>query len=187
MIVGDNHLRLEKRIAAALLSGIPYPREAYFLQQMSMQILRHGQNARLSERQGAWLFAILRRHEADTASKPCLAPRRPQQDKPKAKPAKPVLMRDCLDVPDLMQHSVQHIETAEAAEPGNGNEAPMTALTRPELMIDTRTPTEPPAARPELDFGSTLTRIVLKNQLLRQRRERMERSRRPSAHIPNKA
>lgn len=70
MIVGHNHHRLEKRITAALLSGIPYPREAYFLQQMSERLLRRGRDAWLSVRQAQWLHVILNRCEAGTRTSP---------------------------------------------------------------------------------------------------------------------
>ncbi|MCK1453580.1 hypothetical protein IVB36_22570 [Bradyrhizobium sp. 35] len=187
MIVGHNHQALERRISTVLLSGTAYPREAQFLQKLSMQILRHGQNARLSDRQGAWLLAILRRCEADTGSKPPLAPRRRQQTKPKAKSEDSVLMRASIEPLELMRHSDQHFETVEACEHGNDNAAPATSSTPPAMMIEATTPTEGPAAMAQTDFGSILARIVQKNHLLRQRRERIGRSPRPSAHIPNKA
>ncbi len=161
MIVGHNHHRLEKRITAALLSGIPYPREAYFLQQMSERILHRGRNTWLSDRQAERLFAILTRCE----KKPSPTPKRPPppphlpSPQPQLEGPEPFRIEECfVDPQSPSRHSStqpDHVVPSEPASP---------ALHAPE-----------PVATREPDIGSMIRRIIARNENFRKRRERIER------------
>jgi hypothetical protein len=160
MIVGNNHHRLEKRITAALLSGIPYPREAYFLQQMSERILHKGKNTWLSDRQAERLFAILTRCEkrpSPTPKRPPQPPRLPRTQ-PQPEGPEPVRIEECFVGPQtLSQHS----------------------STQPDRIVPP-TPTPPaqapePVATREPDIGSIFRRVIARNENFRKRRERIER------------
>ncbi|WP_370199545.1 hypothetical protein [Bradyrhizobium elkanii] len=161
MIVGHNHRRLEKRIAAALLSGIPYPREAYFLQQMSRRIIHKGNDARLSDRQAAWLLAILNRCEKKTVppKPPASAPSRPKPQ-PKSEGPEPFNIEECfIDPPSSSQHP--------PTQPG--------PIVPPKSTQPTQAP-EPLGTR-EADIGDIFRRVFARNENFRKRRERTDRQR----------
>ncbi|MEH2539173.1 hypothetical protein [Bradyrhizobium sp. AZCC 1699] len=161
MIVGHNHRRLEKRIAAALLSGIPYPREAYFLQQMSRRILHKGNNAFLSDRQAAWLLAILTRCEKKTSppKRPAPAPSLPTPQ-PIAKEPMPFNIEECfIDLQSQPQHPPTQPDPIVPPTSTKPAQAPE--------PVDTR----------EADIGSIFMRVLARNENFRKRRERIERQR----------
>ncbi|MBH5385734.1 hypothetical protein [Bradyrhizobium diversitatis] len=162
MIVGHNHHLLEKRITAALLSGIPHPREAYFLQKMSERILHNGKNTRLSDRQAEWLADILIRCEKKptrTSQRPAPAPRLPNaQLNPKR--AEPIQNESCLvDARTRTQHSSKQPDDIVPMTPSSPVQAP-----------------EPTAPR-EPDVGAILRRVIARNENFRQHRERIARQR----------
>lgn len=160
MIVGHNHHRLEKRITAALLSGIPNPREAYFLQQMSERILHRGKNTSLTDRQAEWLFAILAHCEKKQSPPPKrpLPPPRLPRPQPQPEGPEPFRIEECfVDPQTLSRHS----------------------STQPDLVVPP-TPAPPaPAPEPvstrEPDIGSIIRRVIARNENFRKRRERIER------------
>jgi hypothetical protein len=161
MIVGHNHHRLEKRITAVLLSGIPYPREAYFLQQMSERILHSGKNTWLSDRQAERLFAIFTRCEkkpSPTPKRPPLPPRLPSPQ-PNPEGPEPFHIEECFVDP---QTPSQHSST----QPDR-------------IVLPTPTPPAPhtpePVATREPDIGSIIRRVIARNENFRKRRERIER------------
>jgi hypothetical protein len=160
MIVGHNHRRLEKRVAAALLSGIPYPREAYFLQQMSRRIQHKGNNAFLSDRQAAWLLAILIRCEkkpSPTPKRPLPSPRLPKPQ-PQPKGPEPFRIEECfVDLPAAPQPS--SIQPDHVIPPGP---TPPAQAAEP---IATRDP----------DIGSIFRRVLARSENFRKRQERIGR------------
>lgn len=167
MIVGHNHHRLEKRITAALLSGIPYPREAYFLQQMSERILHGGKNTSLSDRQAERLFVILARCEKKLSPTPRRLPQRPGLSSPQPQPEgpEPFRIKECFVEP---QAPPQHSST------------PPDHAVQPMPMQTSLTPTPPaqapaPVATREPDIGSIIRRVIARNENLYKRRERIER------------
>lgn len=105
MIAGHNHHHLEKRIASALLSGIPKRHEIPFLYKMSERLLRRGRDGWLSDHQAQWLFAILTRCEGTTPTAPM--PRaRPPSGRDKSKTLEQpfvhnrINLSDCLETPE---------------------------------------------------------------------------------------
>jgi hypothetical protein len=159
MIVGHNHHRLEKRITAALLSGIPYPREAYFLQQMSERILHKGKNTSLSDRQAERLFASLARCEKKplpTPKRPLQAPRLPGPPQPEG--PEPFRIEECfVDPQTLSRHSSTQPDHVVPPTPAPPAPAPEPVSTR------------------EPDIGSIIRRVIARNENFRKRRERIER------------
>jgi hypothetical protein len=160
MIVGHNHHRLEKRIAAALLSGSPYPREAYFLQQMSERILHKGKNTRLSDRQAEWLVAILARCEKKPSPMPKRPLRPPHTPRPQRQP----------EGPEPLRVKEFFIDPKSPPQPSS---------TQPDHAVLPPTPSTPPAPEPaaahEPAIGNMIRRIIARNENLRKRRERIER------------
>ncbi|MBR0866304.1 hypothetical protein JQ614_32265 [Bradyrhizobium diazoefficiens] len=162
MIVGHNHHRLESRISAALLSGIPYSREAEFLQKMSRRIHHKGSNASLSNKQAEWLLAILTRCEAKSSPttkehRPTL---RPRTAEPTVERHDVINITDCLIEPKVLP---QHLPT----QPDRI--VPPTSA-RPAEAPD-------PMGTPEPDIGSIFRRILARNENIRKHRERIERQR----------
>lgn len=160
MIVGHNHNRLEKRITAALLSCIPNPREAYFLQKISERILHRGKNTSLTDRQAEWLFAILAHCEkkpSPTPKRP-LPPPRPQMPQPQPEGPEPFCVEECfVDPPAAPQHSsADHVVPPTPAPPA---------------------PAPEPVSTREPDIGSIIRRVIARNDNFRKRRERIERQR----------
>lgn len=157
MIVGHNHHHLEKRIAAALLSGIPYPREAYFLQQMSRRILHKGNDAFLSDRQAERLLEIFVRCEkvSPTSKRPGSPPCLPNSE-PKAKKPETIDIEECFVEPKLLPQHPTPIVPPISSQP---TQAPEPAGTR------------------EADIGSILSRVLTRNENFRKRRELIERQR----------
>jgi hypothetical protein len=106
MIVGHSHHRLEKRITAALLTGIPNDHEIPFLYEMSERLLRRGRDAWLSDRQAQWLFAILARCEETTPTAPP-SRARPPAARDKSEALEPpfvhnrINLSDCLETPEV--------------------------------------------------------------------------------------
>lgn len=159
MIVGHNHHRLEKRIAMALLNGEPSVREAIFLQQMSRHILHRGKDAWLSDRQAAWLFAILNHSEMKNAplTKPPPSPHQPKSE-PGWKKPEAIDIEDCLV--DPQSTSQQSLNQSNAIVPPISTEpAQATKAGR----------THGP------DMASILKQALAKNENLRKRQERLER------------
>ncbi|WLB09498.1 hypothetical protein QIH87_47490 [Bradyrhizobium elkanii] len=161
MIVGHNHRRLEKRIAAALLSGMPYPREAIFLQQMSRRILRKGNDASLSHRQAAWLFAILNRCEKKTSPPKRPAPAlSPPNAQPKPEGPKPFNIEECfIESQPLPQHPPTQPDPIVPSASTQPAQAPAPVGTR------------------EPDITSIFRRVLARSENFRKRRERIERQR----------
>ncbi|MCK1412469.1 MULTISPECIES: hypothetical protein [unclassified Bradyrhizobium] len=159
MIVGYNHHRLEKRIEAALLKGMPDSREASFLQQMSRHILLRGGDASLSNRQAAWLFAILARNETKNApiTKPAPAPRLP-----KRVPA--ANRRETIDIEDCLVRL---------------QSTPQQSQSQANVVVQPITTQSAPAAEPKRahqpDMARILKQALQKNENFRKRRERLER------------
>lgn len=170
MIVGHNHHRLEKRITAALLSGIPYPREAYFLQQMSERILHRGKRTQLSDRQAERLFVILARCERKPAPTPKRSPQppRPPRIQPQPEGPAPFRIEDCfvVDPPAAPQPSSTQPEHVVQ---------PMLMQTPPAPPAPAQAP-EPVTTR-EPDIGSIIRRVIARNENLRKRQEQVERQR----------
>lgn len=162
MIVGHNHHRLEKRITAAMLSGIPYPREAYFLQQMSERILHKGKNTLLSDRQAERLFAILTRCERKPSPTPKRPPYSPRLRSAQLQPEgpEPFHIEDCFVDPQSHHEFVDTVPDR--------------------IVPPARTP---PAQAPESlatrepDIGSIMRRVIARGENFRKRRERIERQR----------
>lgn len=159
MIVGHTHHRLEKRITAALLSGIPYSREAYFLQQMSERIIHRGKSTCLSDRQAERLFTILARCEKKPSPTPKQPPRPPRLPGPlQPEGAEPFRIEEYfVDPQTLPQASPTQPDQVVPPTPAPLAEAP-----------------EPVATR-EPDIGSIIRRVIAKNENFRKRRERIER------------
>ena len=167
MIAGHNHKRLEKRITAALFSGVIYPREAYFLQQMSERILHKGKNTWLSDRQAERLFVILARCEKKPSPTPKRLPRRPRppNPQPQHEGPEPFRVEECFVDP---QAALQHSSTQSDR------------VVQPMPMQAPPTPTPPaqqsePVATREPDIGSIIRRVIARNENFRKRRERIER------------
>ena len=155
MIVGHNPHRLEKRIEAALLNGITDPREASFLQNMARRIFLGGRDASLSDRQAAWLFKILARHETKVA--PCTKPRRLQADLEAKKPEAIDIM-NCLIDPPSAPHA-----------------APKQSSVTTRLLPPQAVPIAQPRRAREPDMASILQRALAKNENLRKRQARLQR------------
>jgi hypothetical protein len=164
MIVGHNHHRLEKRISAAMLSGIPYPREAYFLQQMSERIIHRGKDTWLSDLQAGRLFAILTRCETKSSPPPKRSPHnsRSRSPQPTSEGPEAFHIEECSVDPQSPRKFVASIpDRIVPPEP-----APARPAQAPESL----------AAR-EPDIGSIMRRVIARGENFRKRRERIERQR----------
>lgn|GEM_PF-5256030 len=167
MIVGHNHHRLEKRIAAALFRGVPNSSEAKFLQEMSERLLRHGQNARLSDRQAKWLFVILNRSEKKEPPKPKPVPRQPSTaDAQTARPGS-FFAHDRLDLKDLLRSP---------QPPPKDSSPPPLAPPIPTPPPRASNPLRSEAvATPRPDAGAAIRRALKRGQQLQIHRERIKR------------
>lgn len=162
MIVGHNHRRLESRVSAALLSGIPYSREAEFLQKMSRRIHHSGSNASLSNKQAAWLLAILTRCETKSSPttnghRPTL---RPRNAEPNVERHEAINITECLNDANARSQS----------PPTQPDPIVPPASTGPAQAPD-------PVGTPQPDIGSIFRLVLAKNDNLRKRHERVERQR----------
>jgi hypothetical protein len=162
MIVGHNHRRLEKRITAAMFSGIPYPREAYFLQQMSERIIHKGENTWLSDLQAKRLFAILTRCEKKPSPKRPSHTPRPRNPQPTSKRPEAFHIEECFVDP---RSPCKFVDTV------------------PDRIVPPApTPAQPAQASESLatrepDIGSIIRRVIAGGENFRKRRERIERQR----------
>jgi hypothetical protein len=174
MIVGHNHHRLEKRISIAILCGTLHPRETEFL--YKNRILHEGRDARLSDRQAEWLFAILTRCEARTSPSTAQSRQRAHRLMPQPQPKllEPTFVANCLDTKDYLKSpdiSPKHSSAFELASHG----PPLSAATGISPARDeTALQRSEPAAKPPPDAGSIVRRVILRNQQLRQRQERIQ-------------
>ena len=164
MIVGHNHHRLEKRITAAMLSGILYPREAYFLQQMSERIVHKGKNAWLSDPQAGRLFAILTRCENKPSPTPQRPPHppRPRNPQPTPEGPAPFHIEECFVGPQSDRIFVDKVP--DRIVPPAPTPAPFARAS------ESLAPREP-------DIGSIIRRVIARNDNFRIRRQRIERQR----------
>lgn len=161
MIVGHDHHRLEKRITAAMLSGIPYPREVYFLQQMSERIIHKGLNTWLSDRQAERLFAILIRCEENLSPTPPPHTARPRSPQLTSEGSEAFHIEECFVDPQSRRKFVDPVPDR---------------IVPPAPTPPTQAPE--PLTTSEPDTGSMIRRVIAKNENFRKRRERIERQRR---------
>lgn len=162
MIVGHNHHLLEKRITAALLSGIPSPREAYFLQRMSERILQYGKNTRLSDRQAEWLADILIRCEkksTPTSKRSRTALPLPNAQ-PSAKRTAPI------------QKQTRPVEVKSSTQDSSHQADDIISPTPPPPL---QAPKPPTPRKP--DAGAIIMRVIARNENFRRHRERIARQR----------
>ena len=177
MIVGHNHHRLEKRISAALLSGIPHPHGIKILYKMSERILHEGRDARLSDRQAEWLFAILTRCEARRSLTPAQSRQRAHRLMPQPQPERlgPPFIQERLGTKDYLESPDISPTHSSAFGLASHEPPPFAAEEVSPARDEAALQRSEPAAKPPPDAGSIVRRIILRNQQLRQRQERIQK------------
>lgn len=176
MIVGHNHHRLEKRISTALLSGIPHSQEIEFLYKMSERILHEGRDARLSDRQAEWLLAILTRCEARRSPTPAQSRQRGHRLMPQPPPERlgPNFIQERLGTRDYLESPDISLKPSSPFRPASHEPPPSAEETSP-ARDGTALQKSESGAKPAPDAGSILRRVILRNQQLRQRQERIQK------------
>lgn len=177
MIVGHNHHRLEKRISTVLLNGIPHSHEIEFLYKMSERILHGGRDARLSDRQAEWLFAILTRCEARISPSTAQSRQRAHRLMPQPQPERlgPPFIEEHLGTRDYLESPDFSLKPSSPFRPAS-HEPPLSAAEETSPARDeTALQKSESGAKPPPDAGSILRRVILRNQQLRQRQERIQK------------